>query len=120
MEAKIQILCALVFFLTVSSHGGTENPNREIPVPKQTVIQAINLVQAYYGQHGGDPEKIIISVFYGRPRELRKELANNFVYGDESESSWFVMYTHTKKGDSTVVYRLRSNGEIYSLIQTRT
>ena len=114
------MLFALTLFLTNSSHGGMEMPNREIPVPKQSIVEAINLVQVYYGQHGGDPEKIIISVFYGHPKELRKELGNNFVYGDELESSWFVTYTHPKKGDSTVVYRLRSNGEIYSLIQTRT
>ena len=118
MKTKIQILFALALLLAVSLHGGTEAPNREIPVPKQPVVEAVKLVQDYYGRHGGDSEKIIISVFYGRPDELRTVLGNNSVRGDESESSWFVTYTHPKKGNSTVVYRLRSNGEIYPLIQT--
>ena len=113
------MLFALVLLLAISSHGGLE-PDREIPVPKQSVVQAIKLVQDYYDKHKGDSEKIIISVFYGRPDELQKILGNNFVLGDESEPSWFVTFTHPKKGNSTVVYRLRSNGEIYPLIQTNT
>jgi len=118
MKTKIQILFALVLLLAISSRGGIEMPNREIPIPKQPVVEAIKLVQDYYAKHGGDSEKIIISVFYGRPDELKKVLGNNFVRGDESEPSWFITYTHPKKGNSTVVYRLRSNGEIYPLIQT--
>jgi hypothetical protein len=31
-----------------------------------------------------------------------------------------LQHTQPRKGDSTVVYRLRSNGEIYPLMQTRT
>jgi hypothetical protein len=120
MKTKIQILLALALCLTVSSQGGMEMPNREIPVPKQSVVEAIKLVQDYYDKHGGDPEKIIISVVYGRPDELRTVLGNNFVRGNEPESSWFVTYTHPKKGDSTIIYRLRTNGEIYPLIQANT
>jgi hypothetical protein len=97
MKTKIRMLLALALLLAISSRGGTEMPNREIPVPKQPIVEAIKLVQDYYGKHGGDPEKIIISVFYGRPDELRKILGNNFVLGDESEPSWFVTYTHPKK-----------------------
>jgi len=120
MKTKIQILSVLTLFLAVSLHGGIESPNREIPVPKQSVVEAVKLVQDYYDKHGGDSEKIVISVFYGRPDQLQCVLGGNSVLGDESESSWFVIYTHPKKGNSTVVYRLRSNGEIYLLIQTNT
>jgi hypothetical protein len=119
MKTKIQMLFALFLLLAISSHGALEMPNREIPIPKQPVVEAIKLVQDYYSKHAGDSEKIITSVFYGRPDALKDVLGNNFVRGDESEPSWFISYTHPKKGNSTVVYRLRSNGEIYPLIQSQ-
>jgi len=94
--------------------------DRNIPISKYTAAQAIEKVSKYYQDSKADPERFIISVVYGRPDRLRPWLGNNFVPGDNEEWSWFVTYTHPQKRESTIMYRLRENGEIYSLIQTRT
>lgn len=118
-KALVFLFAATILLNPITARSGSE-PDRAIPIPKCTAQQAIEKVSKYYHKSKGDPERFIISVVYGRPDKLRSTLGNNSVRGDEQEWSWFVTYTHPRKGDSTTVYRLRDNGDIYPLIQFHT
>lgn len=119
MNKSLVVLIAAVSLFCSPFARAASAAESDIPTPKFTAQQAIEKVAKYYRESKGDPESFIISIAYGRPDRMRSYLVNNFVRGDDEEWSWFVTYSHPKKDESTI-YRIRDNGEIYPLMQTRS
>jgi hypothetical protein len=116
---KLTLFILLIILQSQGARSVTEG-DRLIPIPKYTAVQAIERVSKYYQDSKGDSERFVIAVAYGRPDMMGPCLGNNYVRGNWQEWSWFVTYTHPRKGESTIVYRLRDNGEVYPLIHAVT
>ena len=119
MKSAFLYLSLAVAVMTAPVRAAKE-ADRDIPSPHYTAAEAIERVTRYYRETHGDEGKFVMFAVYGRPDKLFYILQGNAVRGNESEWSWFIAFTHPRKGDSLVVFRLRDNGEIYPLIQART
>jgi hypothetical protein len=119
MKSVFVYLSFAVAVMTVQVRAAKE-ADRDIPNPHYTAAEAVERVSRYYRERYGDDGKFVLFAVYGRPDKLFYILQNNAVRGNESEWSWFVAFTHPRKGDSTIVFRLRDNGDIYPLIQAHT
>ncbi|MDQ6633012.1 MAG: hypothetical protein M3Y82_14855 [Verrucomicrobiota bacterium] len=113
---KLFLLLSVITTIFTSQAGTA--PDRDIPIPKFTASEAIEKLAVHYKKFNQDPERFVVSVIYGRPDQM-KDFLRGGVGLDKQEWSWFVTYTHPRKGESSVTYRLRSNGEIYPVIRAR-